>query len=415
MRSVSPGRVEGRVKVPHSKSVFQRAVAASTLALGTSIIYVDHLCDDDLAALNVAQILGAHVSRLDDRVEITGPARPVGGEINCGESGLSFRMFSAVASLFDKEFKMIAEGSLNARPMDMVIEPLKSLGVDCRAEDSLPPLTIRGPMRAGKVVVDGSKSSQFVTGLMIALPRCVKHSEILAPGLASKPYVELTIRILEYFGVYVNADENLAHFDVPGSQNYRPTIMVIEGDWSAAAFLLVAGGIAGDVTITGLDLNSLQPDRRALDALRDTLAHVRTGPGEIAIRSERPDSFHVDATDSPDLFPPLVALALNCRGVSTIAGVSRLRHKESDRAAALMEEFGKLGGDIKIHGNVMKITGSKLEGGRVKSHGDHRIAMSLAVAALTAAGPVEIEGDECVNKSYPTFFDDLESMGARVT
>lgn len=413
MRSISPGKIEGTIAAPHSKSVFQRAIAAALLARGRSVLNASHLCDDDESALRAAQAMGAQVTRREGAIEIAGPAVPNGGEINCGESGLCLRTFAAIASLFDKEFRLMAEGSLKSRPVDMVADPLRALGADCTTSDGLPPLTVRGPVHGGRVAVDGTVSSQFVTGLMIALPRCINDSEISAPGLRSKPYVELTSQVLTKFGVSVDADPGWERFRIKGGQRYRACEMEVEGDWSGAAFMLVAGATAGEVAVTGLDPRSLQPDRRIVEALRSAGADLIADGDALVARMGTLAAFEFDATDCPDLFPPLVALALRCQGTTTIQGVLRLRHKESDRGAALAREFEKLGGRVEISGDTMRISGGDISGGPVDSHGDHRIAMALAIAALNASKAVEIEGDESVNKSYPNFFEDLERTGAR--
>jgi len=414
MRSVSPGKVEGRVNAPHSKSVFQRAVAAASLAEGRSTILASRLCADDVASLALAQALGAKIGRTDNAVEITGPASPRGGIVNCGESGLCIRMFSAIASLFEGEFTIVAEGSLKRRPVDMVAEPLRVLGAECSTADGFPPLTIKGPIHGGTVEVDARVSSQFVTGLLIALPRCRQDSEILAPGLTSKPYVELTITTLEKFGIRIDADPGLERFIIPGGQRHRPARIEAGGDWSSAAFLFAAGATAGEVTVTGLDPESHEPDKQILEALDLAGAEVSIRDDAVSVRGDKLWAFEFDATDCPDLFPPLAALALSCEGTTRIKGAQRLRQKESDRGAALVEEFSSLGAKIEVVGDLMRITGGEIGGGSVESHGDHRIAMALAVAALSARGAVGISGDEAVDKSYPGFFEDLKAIGARV-
>jgi 3-phosphoshikimate 1-carboxyvinyltransferase len=414
MRSVSPGRVEGRIRAPHSKSVFQRAVAAAVLAEGKSTIVASRLCADDVASLTLAQALGAKIGRSDDAVEITGPASPKGGTVNCGESGLCIRMFAAIASLFEGEFTILAEGSLRGRPVDMVADPLRSLGAECTTADGLPPLTIKGPIHGGTVEVDAGVSSQFVTGLLIALPCCKADSEILAPGLRSKPYVELTVWTLEKFGIRIDVDPGLERFIVPGGQSYRAARIEIGGDWSGAAFMFAAGATAGEVAVTGLNPESPQPDRQILEALDRAGAKVGIEKDAVRVREDKLWAFEFDATDCPDLFPPLAALALRCEGTTRIRGAHRLRQKESDRGAALVEEFAKLGAKIEVDGDVMSITGGAIGGGSVDSHGDHRIAMALAVAALNAKDAVDIEGEEAIEKSYPGFFDDLKSIGARI-
>lgn len=223
----------------------------------------------------------------------------------------------------------------------------------------------------------------------------------------------MTIQILKSFGVTIQ-NENYSVFRIPGNQKYIPHDYTVEGDWSGGAFLLVAGALNGELTITGLQKASKQSDVAILDALRDAGANMKVSDDLIEISRSPLKAFTFDATHSPDLFPPLAALAAYCDGVSTIKGVTRLIHKESDRAEALRQEFGKLLIRIDIDGDSMSITGGKPEGARVESHDDHRIAMAMAVAALKASGRVYIRDSQCVGKSYPGFFDDLRMLGAFV-
>jgi 3-phosphoshikimate 1-carboxyvinyltransferase len=262
--------------------------------------------------------------------------------------------------------------------------------------------------------VDGSASSQLLTGLLIALPLAGQDSLLEVEALASRGYVDLTLATMRAFGVEAERDEDFCRFVIPGGQAYRATEFQVEGDWSGAAFLLVAGAIAargGALVVEGLDAMSLQPDRAILAALRAAGARVEVTESGIAVGGGSLEGFRFDATDCPDLFPPLVALATACSGETSLRGARRLRGKESDRAAALREEFGALGARVEVEGDDMVVQGSgRLAGGRVDSRGDHRIAMAAAIAALSAEGPIEIVGGECVSKSWPSFFEDLAAI-----
>jgi 3-phosphoshikimate 1-carboxyvinyltransferase len=294
----------------------------------------------------------------------------------------------------------------------MVEAPLCALGAACRTRGGFPPIRVRGPIRGGAVEVDGRPGSQLLTGLLIALPLCAEDSIVSCPALASKPYVALTLELLGRFGVRVDADAGMERFRVPGGQRPAPTALRIEGDWSGAAFPLVAGAIAGAAEVTGLDPGSRQADRAVLEALAAAGARCRVTPEAVRVERGELRAFEFDAGHCPDLLPPLAALAAHCAGESVLGGAARLVGKESDRRAALVEELGGLGLAIRADGDVMRIRGGALRGGRVDARGDHRIAMAAAVAALGAAAPVEIEGDGCVAKSYPRFFEDLGRMGA---
>jgi 3-phosphoshikimate 1-carboxyvinyltransferase len=399
----------------------------------------------------VAEVLGARVKQQTDRVEIAGMdviRRKAGGEgawkqalvASCGEAGLCLRMYSAIASLLPVPVELQAQGSLRVRPMDMVVDSLKAFGVQCSADGGLPPVRIHGPLRGGMGRVDGAKSSQFLTGLLIALACAEGDSIVEVTNLASKGYVDLTLDIMRHFGAEVSRDEELTRFSVSGGKGYQGHEYFVEGDWSGAAFLLVAGATAGieagmpsgagtdpglqsgsrsGLRVEGLSARSSQPDRAILEAL--VLAGARLGLEKNAIIVEKSPlrGFAFDATDCPDLFPPLVALCLRCRGESRIRGVARLRDKESDRAEALVTEFGTLGLSLRVDGDelvipgVDSLPGGALSGGLVSSRGDHRIAMAAAVAGLSASGRVGIEGEDCVAKSYPGFYEDLAAMTAQ--
>jgi 3-phosphoshikimate 1-carboxyvinyltransferase len=413
MNSVTPSAIKGVLPAPPSKSMTVRAMAAALLARGVSRIGSVSYCDDGLAAMGVVTDMGALVTREREGVTITSPGiRENAGHdrvINCGESGLSMRMFAPIAALLPWETTLEASGSLRVRPMGMVAS-LEQLGVSMRTDQGHAPIIVRGPMEGGLIEVDARVSSQFLTGLLMALPLCPKASTVLVSGLKSAPYVQMTIGLVRHFGINLEHDDELTRFVIEGDQSYNPSSYTIEGDWSGAAFILVAGAIAGESAVTGLDTHSLQADRAIHGAL--DLAGARLSVEKDRVTAARRDlkPFTFDATDCPDLFPPLVALAANCTGTSVIHGAERLTHKESDRAQALLQEFGKLGIIVRISGNRMEVRGGVARAATVDAHNDHRIAMACAVAALRGRGQVHIEGSECVAKSYPAFFSDLERL-----
>jgi 3-phosphoshikimate 1-carboxyvinyltransferase len=412
-RYVEPSRIKGKIKAPSSKSMTQRAIAAALLADGQSIIHNPSYCDDSLAALSIAVGLGSRVEPQADKLKITGTGVLKEPKLNCGESGLAIRMFSPIAALYPAEITMAGANSLKKRPMLMIEEALNQLGVKCKSNGGFLPLTIQGPIVGGSCEIDGSVSSQLLTGLLMALPVAEKDSEIKVKNLKSKPYIDMTIQLLKSFGITIqNKDYQI--FKIKGSQIYKPEEYTVEGDWSGGAFLLVAGAINGSVSVHGLRTNSLQSDMAIIKALEKAGAKMKIGKDQVEITASELKAFEFDATDSPDLFPPLVALASYCNGISKIKGVSRLIHKESNRAATLKEEFGKMNIKIEINGDGMSITGGLPSGAHVESHDDHRIAMAVSVAALRATGKVFIRDSQCVAKSYPGFFDDLRHLGATV-
>jgi 3-phosphoshikimate 1-carboxyvinyltransferase len=412
-RCLEPSAIKGTLKAPASKSMTQRAIAAALLADGQSIIHNPSYCDDSLAAMSIAVGLGARVEPQVNELKINGSAVLKEPKLNCGESGLAIRMFSPIAALYPAEIKMVGANSLKKRPMFMIEEALNQLGVKCTSSGGFIPLTIEGPIVGGYCEIDGSVSSQLLTGLLMALPLAAGNSEIRVNNLKSKPYIDMTIQILKSFGISVeNRDYSL--FRIQGNQKYIPHSYTVEGDWSGGAFLLVAGAINGQLCVRGLRSDSMQSDKLIVNALENAGAHIISGENQIEITRSELKAFEFDATESPDLFPPLVALASYCEGISTIKGVSRLIYKESDRAKALQEEFSKMGIKIEINDDLMFVIGGKPQGARVESHDDHRIAMAIAVASLGATAKVSIRDSQCVAKSYPGFFDDLRRVGAVV-
>jgi 3-phosphoshikimate 1-carboxyvinyltransferase len=425
---ISPSDISGLVKAPASKSAMQRACALALLKDGETIISNPGQSNDDKAALSIIKNLGARIELLaDNSLKITGnqllgntkndTAQEEALSFSCGESGLSIRMFTPIAAISNSPVTINGTGSLLTRPMNFFDEILPELGVKILSNEGKLPLVINGPMAAKDITVDGSLSSQFLTGLLLAFAKSAKEPvTITVINLKSKPYIDLTLQMMDHFGYKVQ-NENYERFIIqPATHQAQPVLYTVEGDWSGAAFLLVAGAIAGKITVQGLDVFSTQADRAILQVLMLTKARISITAEEITIEPASLQPFHFDATDCPDLFPPLVALAAYCNGTSVIEGVSRLAHKESNRALTLQEEFGKMGLKIKLQDDLMIIeAGEKLVGIHGYSHHDHRIAMALAVAGLKATGDTIIENAEAIDKSYPAFYQHLEQLGARIS
>lgn len=403
---VRPSEVSGRLAAPASKSVAQRAIAIASLIKGESVLRGCGTSDDVLAAIEVCRGFGAKITINDNELIINGGISAPPLPLSCGESGLGIRMFSAIAATLNKPVTLTGHGTLAKRPMEVVEESIKALGAQCKTQNGFIPITLQGPIKGGVAKVDGSLSSQVLTGMLIASPFAQADTIIEVINLQSKPYIDLTIETMKTFGVEV-VNNDYQSFKICAGQQYQPTNYIVEGDWSGAAFLLVAGAIAGNVTVENLLPSSKQADRAIIEALMWASAKISIQESQIEVSKHELNPFHFDATHCPDLFPPLVALAANCNGESRILGISRLKVKESDRAATLKQEFAKLGVKIEIEGELMKVFGGNVSGGQVQSHGDHRIAMACAVTALAGKGEVEIDGAEAVNKSYPNFFESL--------
>lgn len=412
-RIVVPSSIKGTVRAPASKSMSQRAIAASVLADGESTIVNPSYCDDSLAALSIAVGLGARVGPDINDVKIRGAGELKEKKLNCGESGLAIRMFSPVAALYKSEIVLTGTGSLKKRPMSMIEDALRQFGVKCSSDEGHLPLKIKGPLKGGNCEIDGSVSSQLLTGLLIALPAAKNNSEIKVNNLKSKPYIDMTLQVLDKFGIKVSND-GYSLFRIPGNQKYIPARFEVESDWSGGAFLLVAGAISGDVIVNGLRADSRQSDKSILSALDKAGARMSIRDNSVEVKKSLLTAFEFDATESPDLFPPLAVLAAYCTGTSGIKGISRLIYKESNRAEALSEVFGKMNIRTEVSGDYLLVTGGEVKGSQVSSHDDHRIAMAAAVAALGASGNMVIKDSHCISKSYPGFFEDLRQIGVTV-
>jgi 3-phosphoshikimate 1-carboxyvinyltransferase len=344
--------------------------------------------------------------------------------IHCGESGLSIRMFTPIASLAHTLVEITGEGSLIVRPMDFFDEVLPKLGVNIQSNEGRLPMKVHGPLQPADIEVDGSLSSQFLTGLLMAYAAADAQGVSLhVKELKSRPYIDLTLQLMQTFGLQVPKNNNYESFYFAGSKANNGDSLTrtytVEGDWSGAAFLLVAGAIdGGEIRVNGIFHQSRQADKRIVDALLSAGAHLHVGEDYVSVRHSYLQGFTFDATDCPDLFPPLVALAYMCKGPTTIHGLKRLKHKESDRGITLKEEFDKLNVEVKLEGDIMTVMGTgkvQVMNQKLNSHHDHRIAMAVAVAALCADLDIEIRNAEAVNKSYPDFWDHLTALGAKVS
>ena len=412
-KSVSAGSIRGTIAPPSSKSYAQRAIALALLAEGRSILRNIEFCKDTRSALKCIEALGAKVEYIDDStIAIEGGLKPQSNTLSVGESGLATRLFTPIASLNPTPITIEGEGTLLYRPMTMMIEPLRQLGVQVRDGGGFLPIEVQGPMHGGDITVDGSVSSQFITGLLLALPLAQEDTTLHVTSPVSIPYIDMTIETARLFGVEIMHNEgDYTQFFIEGRQQYTPADIAIEGDWSGAATLLVAGAIAGEVTVKNISTLSKQADTAICHALERAGAGLIIEQDSITVSKRKLRGFEFDATNAPDLFPALAALAAAAEGESVIIGTDRLRHKESDRAETICHEYEKLGIEVDISKkNIMRIRGGEILPATTFSHNDHRIAMSIAISALRCQGEVVIENAECVEKSYPTFFEDLESI-----
>lgn len=461
------------LSMPVSKSFAQRAIIAAALAEGTSHLKGYTPCGDNEAALEVARNLGAEVEVNSNVVTIKGISAQFGGlnlpELHVGESGLLTRMLIPLMAQLSKDpATFTGEKTLLGRPLTGAREIMEAFETEINAihseTDALSgeteessgivrvPLTVKGPLKAGRAEISGRHGSQLISGLLMALPFAQKNSSLIVREPKSIPYMFITLEVLKKFGIKIGNDmlggpDFLASdgdwslctemvFKVRGGQKYKAADIDLEGDWSAAANFLVAGAIFGKAEIQGLDTTSLQADLSIMDILMDagaSLSQLDGDRGNIIVQRAPLKAFNVDASNCPDLFPIISVLAAFCQGTSRLAGVGRLANKESDRAKAILEMLSQMGVMASVEGDEMVIEGHSLaqrllglvpcecqsddaslpgllKGGQYTSRHDHRMVMALRVAALGADGPIVIDDEQCVAKSFPQFHDTFRAV-----
>lgn len=407
--------VSGRLTVPTSKSYAQRAIALAALIEEPVVFNHLTLCDDVIAALDVVKRLGVDIQQVEGSFVLNHSLdRAIDHRINCGEAGLSTRLFSAFSLLTDYTFTVEGKGSILSRPMNMVIDALEQAGKTVRSHQGCLPLEIKGDTAAYRFHIDGSTSSQLLTGLLIVAPFLKKATSIEVDDLKSIPYIEMTLEVMRDFGLEVHHSDFKIFTIEPAKKIVPPADYLVEGDWSGASFLIVAGMINGKVQLDGLKKNSLQADRAMLDVMDKVGTRYHWESDTLCIQSSDLNPFSFDATHCPDLFPPLAALAAMIEGESRISGVHRLAHKESARASALVQEFTTLGIDIRAEEDDLVINGllngQMIKGGTVSAHNDHRMAMALTLLSMRSSGNISIKGAGSINKSYPGFFEDFHQL-----
>jgi 3-phosphoshikimate 1-carboxyvinyltransferase len=391
----------GVVTPPPSKSISHRAVICAALSPGGSAIENLGRSDDVDATIEGTRALGLPGmggGATDGSICV----------VDCRESGSTLRFLLPVAAALGRRAVFSGRGRLMARPLDAYAEIFADAGVTF--ERSGGGVAISGRLRGGSFVLPGDVSSQFVSGLLLALPLLEADSEIrVTTPLESAAYVGLTLDMMRRFGVRAEASEDNAVYRVRGGQAYRAARCVVEADHSQAAFFLAAAALGSDVTVAGLSPDSRQGDRAMLDILARMGAGVEWRDGKVTARAGRLISVEIDARETPDLVPPLAVLCCFCEGGSAIVNAGRLRAKESDRLSALASELGRLGASVEEGGDFLRFSGAaRLWGGDADAWGDHRIAMALAVASTRCDAPVRLSGWRSVSKSYPDFWRDFE-------
>ncbi len=420
---VSPSTLSGEVTAPPSKSLSARFIAAALLADSPTMLHGLSDCDDTNVALSISAALGAEIELGDDAVRITpcpsSIPRPRSEQLNAGESGLAARLFAPIASLSLDSLTLTGEGSLMNRPFDMVTSGLTALGVKTTGGNSLP-ITIEGPLVGGEIEVDGSVSSQFLTGLLLALPFAEQDSKVVVYNLTSRPYINMTLEVMQAFDLDFTHEtlDSCDTFIIPAGQTCRSLPLSIDGDWSAASALIVLGGLCArpDLEIKGIRGIYTQADSGIKGAMLFAGYQILGTDDGLSLKKKRPRPINLDLSNSPDLFPVLCALAAFSNKPSRLSGANRLSSKESDRASVLISEFAKAGVSIEREGDTLIIHPcEKTKACRINPHGDHRIVMAAAILGCAGTADIEILDADCVSKSYPMFFDDLDSIGGCVS
>ena len=413
--------LNGEVCAPPSKSYTQRMLIAASLSAGTSRISRPLVSDDTEATVRAVEALGAKAHVTKDCWTIEGLPRPTGAKepIDCGESGATLRFMIPVAALAPDPSVFLLGRSLEQRPIEPLLRSLKNL----EAETSTGKVSGRsfvkvqgGGIKGGKTSIRGDVSSQFVSGLMFACPEAKQNTKIdVKTPLESKGYVDMTQKVLEEHDIEVSLSEDFGKIQIPSGQKYKPCDHRVPGDFSSAAFLLAAAAITSSrVTVGNLDFSLVQSDKAIVGILKQMGVKGKVCKNEVQIEGTGKllNPVDVSAKDTPDLVPVTAALACYAKGDSKIHGAQRLRLKESDRLESLYLELTKMGANIVVDEDSLTVRGPcKLHGAIIDPHNDHRIAMACAVAALGAEGETEIRDAECVKKSYPTFFIDLQRLG----
>lgn len=391
---ISSSILKGTVIAPPSKSAAHRALICSFLAGGGTVSPIINSKDME-ATVGVIDALERGESTLD-----------------CIESGSTLRFMIPVAAAFGKEVTFVGQGRLPQRPIGEYLELLPKHNVNVKSDGGLP-LTISGQLKNGSYEISGDVSSQYVTGLLLALAGLEGDSAvILTTPLQSKPYVDMTVKVMKDYGVEIK--ETDFGYLIHGGQEFKRLDYTVEGDWSQAAFFLVAGAVGGDVTVSGLDMNTTQGDKGILDVLESFGAEIEIKENSVRCVKSRLKGCVVDATDIPDLVPIVAVLGAFSGGKTIIKGAQRLRYKESDRIKSVVDNLKLIGADVTETEDGMIINGSeRLHSARLKGYNDHRIVMAFSVAALFLDGETVIDDAESINKSYPAFFEDYNKIGGK--
>lgn len=410
----SPFVPNGTVNVPPSKSDVHRAIICAAMANGVSRISPVALSNDIKATIGCIKALGADAVLENNVLTVDGTNmyKNKTALLDCGESGSTLRFFIPIAAVGNINATFVGKGKLPQRPIGIFTEALPKAGTVCKTEVGLP-LEIKGQLKSGIFEIPGNVSSQFITGLLLALPILEGDSEIvLTSPLESVGYIAMTIRTMKQFGVNIQATEKGWH--IKGGQSYKTCDYTTDGDWSQAAFFMVLGAVSGKVTVKGVAKDSTQGDKKCAEILARFGAKVTQLDNEVTVEKGELKAITIDASQIPDLVPVLSVCAAFADGTTKIINAERLRIKECDRLKATAELLNNLGGKVKELSDGLEITGvSSLKGGNVNGYNDHRIVMSAAVCAARSDEDITSTFAMSINKSYPDFYIDYNSIGGK--
>ncbi|WP_053957715.1 3-phosphoshikimate 1-carboxyvinyltransferase [Inediibacterium massiliense] len=418
---ILPSVLNGKVKIPPSKSMSHRAIICAALAHEESLITHVSLSDDILATLEGVEALGAKVNkRMDDdktySIRIEGAKKIIckKNKIDCKESGSTLRFLIPIGILTKDEMTFTGRGKLMERPLHEYYKIFEKQDIKYDTDNGKLPLTIKGNLKGDIFKVRGDVSSQFITGLLFALPLLKEDSKIIVTtSLESKSYIDLTIQMMSQFGVDIKKDKK--DYWIQGNQEFKPSTYKVEGDFSQGAFFMVAGILGGNIRCMDLLIDSLQGDKAIIDIIKKMGGEIFVEGNDIVTKASKTHGITIDVSQCPDLVPAICVLASLSKGTTKIVNAKRLRIKESDRLKAMATELNKLGGCVKEFEDGLEIVGKEsLIGGEVDSWNDHRIAMALGIVSIRCKHPVVIKNSHAVKKSYPEFWEDFKRLGGKI-
>ena len=415
MRTTFSGSaVRGTVSPPASKSHTHRAFFLSSLANGKSLITNPLISADTLSTLNSVRSIGASVWKGCSGIQITGGnLHAPDKEIDTENSGTTMRLFTGISSMFNDKITITGDESLKKRPMSELLNALDQMGVECSSDNGYPPVTVKGPNHGGNVSIDGNISSQYISSLMIVAPMLDRDTNITIKGdLVSRPYLDITSHMMSLFKADVSITD---HRIIVKKGGYSPHNYSVPADFSSAAFPLVAGALAGTVSVTGMDLDDPQGDKEIVNILRRAGASISINKDTVTSECKELKGMDLNINNIPDLFPILAVLFSTADGTTRLYGAPQLKFKESNRIETTVKMLRTIGADIEGTDDGCIIRGvKKLKGGEIDNANDHRIMMAAAVASLVSESPITMNNAECCSISYPMFHDHMKKLGMSV-